>query len=388
MLITDCGDETLLNEFAESFDQAVDQWRQFWELPEGSLAQWRVSAFVMRDKNRFRAAGHLPSHVPDFAFGYAAGSTVWVTEQKSEYYTRHLLLHEGVHALMFSQFGGAGPSWFMEGTAELLAVHAGKSDQLIVNRVPANRQSVPYWGRFKLLSQRRDEGRVPTLQSVMRFPRELNADVESYGWSWAAVMLLSRYADTAPTFQSAARNGRDSSPKFNLQLQRELRNQWPLLCARWRLLCQSMDYGFDWESERVDLSMRDPMWDQSARTVSIASDRGWQSIGVRLQPGMRLKLTPSGRCELAAKPKPWISEPNGITVRYYRGRPLGQLIGMLVPNVPETTERLKPFDVFSVGAATEISVKQHSWLVLRVNDAIGELDDNQGAYRVEISRQR
>ena len=73
---------------------------------------------------------------------YAQGQQIWVRAQPSEYYTRHLMLHEGVHCLAFAAFGGAGPTWYQEGTAELLATHGGVGTELTVNRIPANRDQV------------------------------------------------------------------------------------------------------------------------------------------------------------------------------------------------------------------------------------------------------
>lgn len=383
-IVADTGDVDQLTEFVQAFDASVPQWTQFWQLPDGSLDDWHVTAYIMRDREAFRQAGHLPANLPEFPFGYALGNRVWVIAQKSVYYTRHLLLHEGVHALAFDQFGGAGPSWFMEGTAELLAVHSGSGASVKINSVPRDRESVPYWGRFKLLSQRRGENRVPSLETVMGYPRNLNSDVESYGWSWAAAMLLANYDDYAGDMRRAARGGRDSSFRFNRRLPGKNDARWPVLCARWRLMCQTLDYGFNWQRERVELSTKDPIWDSRQRKISVAADQGWQSVGVRLAPGAKLRLSASGQCELAQQPKPWISEPAGITFRYYRGRPLGQLIAMLVPNACESQARLKPFEVFSIEKTSTLTITEYCWLVLRINDAVGELEDNQGGYSVEL----
>ena len=119
---------------------------------------WQVDAYVMRDKAAFRRLGLIPPDLPEFPFGYALGNKIWVVAQKSEYYTRHLLLHEGVHAMAFSHFGGAGPSWFMEGTAELLSVHDGqRAERSKSTEFPPTAMPFPYWGRFKLMNQRRDQ---------------------------------------------------------------------------------------------------------------------------------------------------------------------------------------------------------------------------------------
>ena len=51
------------------------------------------------------------------------GREFWLFDQPTDYYVRHLLLHEGTHVFMVSFLGGCGPGWYMEGTAELLGTH-------------------------------------------------------------------------------------------------------------------------------------------------------------------------------------------------------------------------------------------------------------------------
>jgi hypothetical protein len=151
-------------------------------------------------------------------------------------------------------------------------------------------------------------------------------------------------------------------------------------------MCHDLDYGFAWAREQVDLSIRDRLWNGQPLTVPIAANRGWQSIGVRLGPGMRIKLTPSGQVTLADQPKPWTSEPPGVTIRYHRGRPLGQLLATIVPNLPAESETIANLDVQPIVEPTTLEINEHCWLLLRVNDFVGELADNRGAYTVRIDR--
>src|SRR6056297_423836 len=160
-LTTDLESAQEAKTLVESFDAAVDQWIEFWDLAPSAVDGWKIQAHVIRDKTAFVRAGRIPTRVPDFPFGYAMGNTVWVMAQPSEYYTRHLLLHEAAHALAFEQYGGAGPTWFREGTAELVATHAGKGDQIRTLQIPGDRDAVAHWGRFKKLNQLRDESRTP-----------------------------------------------------------------------------------------------------------------------------------------------------------------------------------------------------------------------------------
>ena len=86
---------------------------------------------------------------------------------------------------------------------------------------------------------------------------------------------------------------------------------------------------------------------------------------------------------LATNPKPWISEPNGVTIRYHRGMPLGILLAVVRPSetVQGPSSFFKP-DVIGIGATIE--PKQPGTLYLRINDFAGELADNSGAAEVVI----
>jgi hypothetical protein len=385
-LTTDIDDASQRKDLVESFDAAVPQWSSFWGLPDTALQGFHVRAFVMKNKQAFGLAGYIPATLPNFPYGYALQDRVWIVAQKSEYYTRHLLLHEGVHALAFDQFGGTGPSWFMEGTAEMLSVHRGQGDRTVINEVPVDRDAVPYWGRFKVMNQSRQQDAIPSLAHVLGYPRDLQSDVESYGWSWAAVMLLERYPDTRSALIAAANNGKRSSAIFNNDLRRELQSNWPLVKARWQLMCHHLGYGFDWDRERVDLSMNDQVWDGSDLKVQVKADRGWQSIGVRLREGMKINVVPKGECTLADEPKPWLSRPSGVTVRYHRGRPLGQLLGCMVTDSSDDAKNLEPQKVAPFTRAAQVLIRKDCWLLFRVNDALGELADNRGQYEVKITQ--
>ncbi|KAA5540441.1 hypothetical protein FYK55_20740 [Roseiconus nitratireducens] len=383
-LKADEGSEASLQELVETFDAAVPQWERFFELPAGTLDSWSVDAFVIRESELFRQSGDLPAEL-NFPFGFASAGNLWVNRQPSDYYTRHLLLHEGVHALAIDQFGGAGPSWFAEGMAEMLSVHRGVGRDVQIGIVPQSRDAVPYWGRFKRMSQRREENRVPTLESVLAYPRELNSDVEAYGWSWAAVMLLAEYPEYRPTLLRAARRGDDPSEAFSAILRRQIGSAWPIVQARWRLLTATLDYGFDWQEERVPLSIKDGVWNGSPIHKTIQADTGWQSLGGRFAPGTRLSITPEGRCTLAEEPRPWVSEPPGVTIHYAMDRPLGQLLLCVLPNATEESDFLEPLRVQPVTSRLDLVIDCHCWLLFRINDHLGDRGNNRGGYQVTVT---
>ena len=58
----------------------------------------------------------LPAERSDFPTGYCNGWEFWLLDQTSDYYRRHLMLHEGTHGFMITQLGGA-PNFDPEGLA-------------------------------------------------------------------------------------------------------------------------------------------------------------------------------------------------------------------------------------------------------------------------------
>lgn len=383
-LTTDVPDGPQLDRWIESFDAAVSLWAKFWNVPSGELDDWTVQAFVMQDDRVFKRLDLIDPRVPDFPFAYALADQVWIRVQESDYYTRHLLLHEGVHSMAFRLFEDTGPTWYREGIAEMLATRSSDDGSVGINQIPTSRQQTPYWGRFKRMNQIRADGKVPRIETVLSYEASLRGDVDVYGWSWALVSMLHAYPDYRPVLLEAAQHGRDTDRQFNRWLLERLSGDWPIIQARWLNLVADFDYGFDWERERIDLSKKDPMWNGSPINMQVAADRGWQSIGVRLSRGMVLKISASGEVILDDDPKPWISTPRGVTVEYHQGQPLGRLIARIVPNVAPTTGTLPTPETIAIAEQATIKIEFPCWLLLRVNDDVGSLSNNQSAYQIQI----
>lgn len=405
-LTTDLADTAAAQVLVDAFDAAVPQWGEFWKIDADTIRDWRVTAYVMDNPRRFQSAGLISPRVPKFDYGYALGNRLWIIAQPGDYYTRHLLLHEGVHSLMFDQYGGAGPSWFMEGTAELLSTHSGSGADVKIGQIPADRDAAVYWGRFKAMAEGQKASGTPTIESVLRYPAELHGDVESYGWSWAAAMLMTEYPEYRQTFVQSAKLGRDKSSRFTRQLHQRLQPSWPFLVARWRVMSHELDYGFEWRREKIEISRRDTVWDGSTRLLTVAADAGWQSTGQRYSPGMIINVTAEGQCVVAnsddpdnrqspegerdvvtpAKSAPWISEPQGITIEYHRGRPLGQLLVCQLPLLSKSQPTTEPLKVEPVGNGTRIEIEGPCWLLFRINEAAAGLADNNGGYSVTLTK--
>ena len=111
-LHTDLAPAPEVDELPQVFDAAVPLWCQYFGVDPAKAAMWKMTGCVMQDKDRFVAAGLYPKDLPPFPHGFARGSQLWIYDQPSNYYRRHLLLHEGTHQFMEQFVGGCGPPWY------------------------------------------------------------------------------------------------------------------------------------------------------------------------------------------------------------------------------------------------------------------------------------
>ncbi|MCA9261976.1 MAG: hypothetical protein KDA61_22315, partial [Planctomycetales bacterium] len=108
-LITDVDAAPAVDELPAVFAAAIEPWGQFFGVPPQRTAGWRVDAYLIRQRDVFAAQRLLPSDRPAFTNGFAYPRVLWVEEQASDYFRRHLMLHEGTHAFMLAHLGSCGP---------------------------------------------------------------------------------------------------------------------------------------------------------------------------------------------------------------------------------------------------------------------------------------
>jgi hypothetical protein len=125
----------------------------------------------------------------------------------------------------------------------------------------------------------------------------------------------------------------------------------------------------------------------AGRSVTVLADRGWQSTGIALVPGETYQLRASGRYLLAQGDETWSSEPNGVTLTYHRGQPLGTLLAAVRNDKPGANNPSGLIKPLVVGLARTLVVDRPGTLYLRINDSPGRLADNAGSAQVEITRQ-
>ncbi|MCP6280640.1 hypothetical protein NL459_28865, partial [Klebsiella pneumoniae] len=53
-----------------------------------------------------------------------------------------------------------------------------------------------------------------------------------------------------------------------------------------------------------------------------------------LEAGKSYRITAEGRFQIANDGESWLCEPNGVTIEYHDGRPLGTLLGAIASTKP------------------------------------------------------
>ena len=338
---------------------------------------------LMDEQNRFAGAGLFPDDLPEFPHGYHRGWQFWVYKQPSDYYARHLVLHEGTHAFMRSFMGGAGPPWFMEGMAEYVGTHRWEEGKLTLRYMPRSNEEVPYWGRVKIIQDDFAANRGLTLDNVLTLGPQAHRQTEAYAWSWAAVIMLAEHPLSKRAFREMFEEVKLEAGPFAAKLKSKLAEAWPKLCEQWQLFVVQMDYGYEIEANAIAYVPPEPLPPAGAK-VTLEATHGWQSSGYRLKAGKRYHVAATGRYQLASDPEPWPSEAGGVTLRYYRGRPLGMLLGAQCQEWP-VADTLTPLaNPMGIGLAQDITPEEDCILFLSINENPSEWSDNSGSLTVEI----
>ncbi len=378
VLHTDLPSSAAVDALPHWFTQAVGLWAEYFGIKPARLAAWQPRASLMQSRERFRQAGLLPDDLPEFPHGYARGKELWLDDQPTAYYRRHLLLHEGVHAFMDRFLGGAGPPWYREGMAELLATHTVRSGKLEIAYFPARRDDVPLLNRIQLVQRAVAEEGVWPLEKVLAMGPRAHRSNEAYAWSWAAAVLL----DTHPAYQQPFRalTVHVTDPAFNRRLRDAMRERWTQLAEEWELFASTLDHGHNIVRTAIDFRAGRPRTMPFA--TSVRADRGWQNTGLWLDAGVKYPVAATGRFEVADDPRPWWCEADGVTIRYYRGRPLGMLLATVWSS--ETAGNAAFVSPRPIGSAGLIVPAHAGTLFVKVNESPGDLDDNRGSLEITV----
>ncbi len=364
------------------FDAAVLHWAKYFEIDAAKIADWKLVACVMQSKERFQGAGLYTNDLPDFPNGFQKGSQFWLYDQPSDYYRRHLLLHEGTHAFMSHWLGGAGPPWYSEGMAEMLGTHQWDGERLTLAYNPPDKTQVPFWGRVKIVRDEFAANRGMTLFDIFRYDAQAHLKNEAYGWCWAATSFLNSHPKTRELFQGLRNKSADRSIDFSKRFHEALKSDWPQIAEDWQLYVINLDYGYDVARAATIRKSAMPLKDSA--TVSVTADHYWQSTGVQLEAGRTYEITAAGRYSLAKEPQPWWCEPNGITIEYHQRLPLGILLAAVSDPQAGDVGITPLASPEAIGQAGKFTPKKTGTLYLCLNDSPAKLSDNEGSATVVI----
>jgi hypothetical protein len=386
VLYTDLPPSKATDSLPVVFDQAVSQWGKYFAVDEANTRDWRLTGFLIKDRELFRRLELLPADLPPFLHGFSRNDEFWVYEKPGEYLDRHLVLHEGTHAFMSRFLGSCGPPWFMEGMAELLATHRWNDGRLDMTYVPRTSDEVPWLGRVKLVKDAIAAGRGLTLRQVLGYRFDAFLKTEPYAWSWAAALFLDRHPRWGESFRALRKDV--LSPDLTARFIAAVGDQWPALERQWEVFTDDLEYGSDVGRMVIDTTRGKPLGPAGAK-VQVLAERGWQDSGVWLEQGKKYRLVAQGRYQVAREPKIWWCESNGVTIRYYRGRPLGMLLAMVLPDAtagkgPQAADAGPAMHPMAVGLGTTFVPGQSGTLYFKINESSGALDDNAGGLAVEI----
>lgn len=384
-VITDLPLDAEIRTLPSVFDAAMPRWCEEFDMDLKEVADWHVEAFVMLRRDQFKKAGFIPSKLPEFPYGFQFGNQVWVVEQPSPYYRRHLLLHEGTHWFMNRKYGDHGPPWLMEGTAEWLGTHRWDGQKLTMGIIPKTKTEVEYWGRISLIQQQLADGVAPSLEEVLRYDSRAHQNVEAYAWSWAAVIFLKNHPATSKAFAELLKQKMTSDQTLTRWLFRKLQSQWPQIRREWSAMLTELEYGYDPRHGMLAISRAGKLIGDTPIAFELAADHSWQTPGVKIAAGDTVVIQGNGQYSVCDKPKPWLCHAAGVTLEYYRGEPLGKLM-MTVAGPQEKEQFSQPIEVVAVGDQLEFTAAQAGELHFRINESSGGLGDNSGTITVTIRK--
>ena len=264
----------------------------------------------------------------------------------------------------------------------MLSTHRLAEDgQVEFNVMPVDRSRFLGFERIAIVQRDIKANGIRPLSAITQFGAEDFTKVQSYAWCWA----LCRFLDSHPKYRDRFRRiARElATVPFGQNMAQLYSPDMDQLQTEWLLFAANVEHGFDFERASVEF-LAGRTFESSAAT-QIRSDLGWQSSEILVEANKRYRITADGRFTLANKPRPWVSEANGVSIRYSRGRPLGQLqASVLATDAGDGPPGASMLREVALGNEAVFTAVVSGTLYLRVNDAWGELADNRGSLSVTV----
>lgn len=359
--------------------------------PARNQAPYQMTAYLMGDTQRFKDAGIFTEGPAQPHEGWYLGNEFWWNRQATPYYTRHLMLHEATHCFMHVVPAVDCPPWYVEGMAELFGTHyRDEQGQFKFGILPDGPDRNPGWARISVLQDQIAAGKLRDVDEILKFQFDDFSQLPPYAWSWAFCHFLNNHPRYQVPFRQLAR--RVLSGGFTAQATELFAPLLPDLRDEWLLFAAQIQYGHNLERSAITfISGQELPAGQTSPSVQVAANAGWQSSQVAVQAGRKYRVRATGQFTLADRPKPWVSEPQGISIRYFAGQPLGRLMGAIrpAPISPPTPQspRREILNLIPLGPDATFTAPHSGTLYLRLNDAWNEIGDNSGTVQVEIEAQ-
>jgi hypothetical protein len=352
--------------------------------PDRRGTEFQVTAYLMSDKPLFQKAGLLPDDLPPFLNGRHREQEFWANEQEMDYYRRHLVIHEFTHCFMFAVPAVHVPEWYMEGMAELFGTHRIDANGRYEFRVmPDRAENFDGLGRIPLVRSEIAHGHWKSLTDLQRLTTQEFLNNTGYAWSWAACAFLDGHPRYSKRFRELGKHTLGS--EFQSTLSLLFGNDLDEMETEWALFTHQLQFGFDLSRAAIEFRAGQPLAAGESRSaIAIAANRGWQSSGIAMKQGERYEIVASGEVILERKPKPWISQPQGISIVYSEGRPIGTLLAAVhrESQSGETDESM--LKELVVGRKTTLRATASGTLYFRINDHWNSLANNDGRYTVDV----
>lgn len=357
--------------------------------PSRTGDEFQMTGYLMQDEKRFREAGMIPDDLPPIEHGRHHRNQFWMREQPFDYYRRHLLIHEATHCVMMYVPENRAPVWYLEGMAELFGTHRITAEgKLQFNVMPTSPEEFAGFGRISLLPKAfvrigDTSNNQWTISQVTDYPAEKYLNPEPYACAWALCYFLDHHPRYSARFHELSRNQQPRA--FAAAMEALLADGGRDLATEWVFFIFNLQYGFDVPRAAISFETGTPWTADKLRWMEIVANRGWQSTRCLLKAKQRYEITATGQFTLAQQPKPWISEADGISFRYFRGNPLGKLLAWVRDeDGPAGGFNDSMLSVVPSGSRGEITSPVSGTLYLRLNDSWSELADNTGSVNVSV----
>ena len=383
----------------------ADQLFERLELHFGTLpasindSDFQVTGHLINDQQAFHAAGLMPSETFTFDHGRHWNYQFWMFDTEDDYYRRHLLFHEFTHCFMTCECGmqRLPASWYMEGMAEYFATHrpatkAGRGAIVEFGVLPQSFEGFEGWGRISEIRrsfyQNNTAGTpgirlltIPTLNAVLPDEATNVTQYSQYATSWAVCWFLQSHPDYRHLYRPLAKLR--TRTEIATAIRQLRRNTRPRINMDWLLFVESLREDYDVERSfpvHSKTTVTAAELTTGAAKFQLQAALDWQDSGLRLKAGESVNVKCTGRFSGNDQPQLWISEPQGVSIEYVSGLPLGRVVATLVSDDGESMSSR-----ISVGTGTTIKASQNVSVWLQMNDSSASRRNNAGTVNVEFS---